>query len=140
VLGDGAILLPFGGSQHEWAALELGIALARARQRPLRLLGARRGGDDASRLLANASLLAQRLAGVAAAPTVIDPGAASVVREAAGAGLVLLGAGPRGTLGSEREAVIARSPVPVLCVLAGQRPGLLAPRHSWTAFGWSLEG
>jgi DNA-binding SARP family transcriptional activator len=137
--GDGAILLPFGGSEHEWAALELGIALARAAERPLRLLGARRGGEDASRLLANASLLAQRLAGVAAAPTVVEPGAASVVREAAGAGLVLLGAGPRGLLGTERQAVVAGSSVPVVCVLAGQRPGLLAPRHSWTAFGWSLE-
>ena len=63
------IFVPFGGGEHEWAALELGAWLASVAAVPLTLVGthhdpghARR---DASRLLADASLAVQRVVGVA---------------------------------------------------------------------------
>ena len=57
----GPVLVPFSGSEHDWAAVELGAGIAHALVRPLRLAGASIGasGRDASRLLANASLAIQ---------------------------------------------------------------------------------
>ena len=66
---DGPVLVPFAGAEHDWAAVELGAWLARARVAAAagrRHTGA--GGRDASRLLANASLAVQRALGVAAEP------------------------------------------------------------------------
>ena len=51
------LIVPFGGSEHDWAALELGAWLASATGAPLKLLGAVSPGDDAaqvSRRLADA--------------------------------------------------------------------------------------
>ena len=65
------VVIPFGGAEHDWAALELGSWIAAARGAPLKLLGASAEngeGRDASRLLANASLVVQQLAGIAAEP------------------------------------------------------------------------
>ena len=63
----GPVIVPFGGAWHDWAALELGSWVARATGGPLRLIGAAAGGRedgrDASRLLADASLIVQRNAG-----------------------------------------------------------------------------
>src|SRR5215470_6537461 len=75
--GDGVgIFVPFGGAEHDWAALEFSAWLASAVRAPLRLAGSRadpnRGQRDASRLLANASLAVQRLAGVVAEPLLVD--------------------------------------------------------------------
>jgi hypothetical protein len=67
----GPVLVPFAGGEHDWAALELGAWLARALDAHLRLAGpagAGPRGQDASRLLADASLVVQRLAGVPAEP------------------------------------------------------------------------
>src|SRR3954447_5369132 len=67
-LGPGPVVVPFGGAWHDWAALELGAWVARASDAPLRLIGAasedRADGRDASRLLADASLIVQRTAGL----------------------------------------------------------------------------
>jgi hypothetical protein len=66
---DHPILVPFGGDEHDWAALEVAAWLAAATGATLRLLGSAADaaqGSDASRLLANASLAVQQLAGVAA--------------------------------------------------------------------------
>ena len=61
----GPVYVPFGGGEHDWAALELGAWLAAATGSPLRLVGTRAdprsGRRDASRLLADASLAVQRL-------------------------------------------------------------------------------
>src|SRR5207249_2131721 len=52
---DRPVVVPFGGGEHDWAALELGAWIASARGAPLRLLGAKgKMGEergDASRLL-----------------------------------------------------------------------------------------
>ena len=66
VVGDaahpGAVLVPFVGAEHDWAAVELGAWVAGALDVPLLLAGPRDGADgrDASRLLASASLAVQR--------------------------------------------------------------------------------
>ena len=74
--GEG-VFVPFGGGEHDWAALELGAWLASATDLPLRLVGtkadASRGRRDASRLLADASLAVQRVVGVAAEPLLAEP-------------------------------------------------------------------
>ncbi len=71
------VVVPFGGAEHDWAALELGSWIAAARGAPLKLLGASAEngeGRDASRLLANASLVVQQLAGITAEPVLTRPG------------------------------------------------------------------
>ena len=72
--------VPFGGGEHDWAALELGAWLASATGAPLRLVGTRAdprsGRRDASRLLADASLAVQRVVDVDAAPAARRPGRA----------------------------------------------------------------
>ena len=70
-LRPGPVVVPFGAAWHDWAALELGAWVARATGAPLRLIGAAGDGPDgrdASRLLADASLIVQRATGVVAEP------------------------------------------------------------------------
>ena len=83
---DGPVLVPFGAGRHDWAALELGARVARATGAPLRLIGAVTGrrGRDASRLLADASLIVQRRSGVVAEPVLARPGRRGVCRARAG--------------------------------------------------------
>jgi DNA-binding SARP family transcriptional activator len=138
----GAVLVPFGGATHDWAALELGAWLASAHGVPLRLLGieATDGDRDASRLLAHAALSVQQLAGVATEPVLSPPGAAPVLAAAADARLLVAGLpeGRPGSIGADRSELAARSPVPVILVRRGLRPGGLAPGASLTRFTWSL--
>ena len=95
---DAPLVVPFGGADHDWAALELGAWLAAATGAPLRLLGAGGEGEegqDASRLLATASLLVQRFVGVAAEPLLAEPGREGLISAAAGAGLLVIGLSDR---------------------------------------------
>src|SRR5262249_37251050 len=69
--GNG-LVVPFGGGEHDWAALELAGHLARLLDEPLILAGARPDtGPDASRALAVASLVVQRTVGVTPLPVMI---------------------------------------------------------------------
>jgi len=65
-------LLPLGGADHDWSAIELAAWLARSLATPLRLVGTEadeaRGRRDASRLLARASLLVQQVVGIVTEP------------------------------------------------------------------------
>ncbi|HEV8650897.1 MAG TPA: cation:proton antiporter [Actinomycetes bacterium] len=142
-----AVLVPFGGAEHDWAALELGAWIASARGAPVRLLGAAsdlaEGRRDASRLLGNASLVLQQLAGIAAEPLLIEPGRAGVVRAAEGAGLLVIGLSERWRdegLGPVRSEIARTAPAPTLFVRRGARPGALAPRTDLTRFAWSEAG
>jgi DNA-binding SARP family transcriptional activator len=144
--GEG-VLVPFGGGEHDWAAVELGAWLATANAEPLRLVGARAGaqpGDrDASRLLADASLAVQRLVGIAAEPLLVDPTAGGLLDAVAGARAVVIGLSPRWRqegLGEARRALVADPACPVLVVHRGSRPGGIAPREAATRFTWSLGG
>src|SRR5205807_9516292 len=96
VMGDGAapVVVPFGGAEHDWAALELASWIASAAGVSLRLLGASDGGSeerDPTRLLANASLVVQQFAGVATEPVVVTRGGEGLLAAAADAGLLVIG-------------------------------------------------
>jgi DNA-binding SARP family transcriptional activator len=137
------VLAPFGGAEHEWAALEVGAWLSRVAGVTLRLAGTSSGEGrrDASRLLATASLVVQHTAGVAAEPLLVEPGAAGIISASRDACLVVVGLPDRWRedgLGETRMAVALESHAPVLVVRGGVRPGGLAPRESLTRYTWSL--
>ena len=141
-LGPGPVLVPFGGGEHDWTAIELGAWLAGALEVPLRLAGPRETGRDASRLLASASLATQRAFGVTAQPLLVEPGPTGIVSAAADAALVVVGLSDRWQrdgLGPVRGALAARACPPVLLARSGLRPGGLAPRESLTRFTWSIR-
>ena len=143
----GAVVVPFGAAHHDWAALELGALLARAGRLPLRLVGAVGGGNgggrDASRLLADASLIVQRCAGIAAEPVLGAAGVQGVLTAAADAAVLVVALSERWQtegLGAVRSQIARRSTVPTVFVRRGTRPGGLAPPESRTQFTWSLAG
>ncbi len=138
------IVVPFGGGEHDWAAVELAAWIASSQGAKLKLLGAAAGGEDgsrdASRLLANTSLVLQQLAGITAEPTLVAPGR-EVIAAAEGAGLLVVGLSDRWREEglSELRAEIAKSaPAATLFVRRGERPGALAPRDDLTRFRWSV--
>jgi DNA-binding SARP family transcriptional activator len=142
-LAAGPVVVPFGAARHDWAALELGASIARATAKPLRLIGAASGartnGRDASRLLADASLIVQRRAGVVAEPLLARPGRQGIVALAEGAGLLVVGLSDRWReegLAGIRTRLATAPPAPTLLV----RRGSVSPAHDDTAtrFAWSL--
>jgi DNA-binding SARP family transcriptional activator len=130
--GDG-IFVPFGGTDHDWTALELGAWLAATSRLPLRLVGTaadpERGLRDSSRLLADASLAVQQLTGIAGSPLLVEPSEDALAAAVDPASLVVAGAG--------RHALATTAPV--LVVYRGLRPGALAPRETRTRFTWSMR-
>ena len=146
-LRDGSVVVPFGAASHDWAALELGAWVAQATSSALRLIGATSdqsaGGRDASRLLADASLIIQRTAGIVAEPLLATPGRQGVVALAEGAGLLVVGLSERWRqegLGQVRGEIAEAPPAPTVFVRRGPRPGGLAPAETRTHFSWSLTG
>jgi hypothetical protein len=139
------VLVPFGGAEHDWAALELGAWIASASGAPLRMLGAAGQTDEkkATRLLGDASLLVQQYAGIAAEPVMAEPGRAGIIEAAEGSGLLVLGLSDRWKqegLGGTRSEIAKSAPAPTLFVRRGLRPGALAPRGDITRFTWSSPG
>jgi DNA-binding SARP family transcriptional activator len=139
---EGPVLVLFGGSDHDWTAVELGAWIAGAQGVPLRLAGPAEGaGRDASRALASASLAVQRVFGVATEPMLLPLAEADVLAAAAEAALVVVGLPERwhqDGLGRVRTALAASAQPPALLVRRGLRPGGLAPRESLTRFTWTL--
>jgi hypothetical protein len=140
------VVVPFGGADHDWAALELGAWIAYARGAPLRLLGAafslEQGTRDASKLLANASLVVQQLTGITAEPLLANPGA-DLMNKAEDAGLLVVGLSERWKeegLGALRAEIVKSASAPTLLVRRGTREGVLAARDSVTRFRWSQAG
>ena len=139
------VFVPFGGGEHDWAALELAAWLASAARVPLKLVGT--GGDhksgrrDASRLLADASLAVQRVIGVAAEPLLAEPSHEALQAAVEPATVVLTGFPPRWPRECVRGArsTLLRVGLPTLLVHRGTRPSGLAPRETRTRFSWSLE-
>jgi DNA-binding SARP family transcriptional activator len=142
--GPGPVVVPFGAAAHDWAALELGTWLARTTGAPLRLVGAadrRRRGRDASRLLADASLIVQRTAGIVAEPVLAAGGRRGVAEVAQGASALIVGLSERWReegLGRARSELAERPPAPTVFVRRGARPGGLAPAETRTRFSWSI--
>jgi Kef-type K+ transport system membrane component KefB/nucleotide-binding universal stress UspA family protein len=143
---DKPILVPFGGAEHDWAALELGSWLASSTGAPLKLLGAAGQTDEGksvTRLLADAGLLVQQATGIATEPLVVAGGREGIVAAAEQAGLLVLGLSERWRkegLGPTRSAIAKAAPAPVLFVRRGSRPGLFAPKENVTQFKWSMAG
>ena len=132
---QGSVLAPFGGGREEWPALEVAAWLARVHGLPLRLLGTEAAGGrrDASRMLAAASLSLQRFAGIATETAIVPPGPGGVLSQE---GAVVVASLPAGELDVTRRLLMELSPVPVLLVHGGLRPGGLAPDRTLTRFSW----
>jgi Kef-type K+ transport system membrane component KefB len=141
---DAPILVPFGGAEHDWSALELGSWLAAQTGAPLKLLGAAGNTDEGpgvTRMLADAGLLAQQFAGVTTEPLLVQGGRDGILAAASGAGLLVVGLSDRWRkegLGPTRAEIAKSASAPVLFVRRGSRPGALAPRGEVTRFGWSI--
>jgi hypothetical protein len=113
-LGQGAgVFVPFGGGEHDWAALELGAWLSLAASAPLRLVGTksdpRDGQRDSSRLLADASLAVQRVVGVETKPLLAEATEEALVAAVEPATLVVVGISPRWRrdgIGAARRALV----------------------------------
>lgn len=139
----GPVLVPFGGADHDWAALELGAWLVRATRHPLRLIGSEaehEAGRDASRLLADVSLVLQRATGVVAEPLLVTTRESGIGSAAATAGVLVVGLPDnwreRG-LGQVRTALCTAPPCPLLLVLRGVRAGALSPSLPLSRYPWS---
>lgn len=146
-LGPGSpVLIPFGGAEHDWSALELGAWLASATSAPLKLLGAAGATDESPavrRRLDDAGLLVRDFSGVAADSVVVEDGREGILAAARGAGLLIVGLSERWKeegLGETRSQLARSSGAPILFVRRGTRPGALAPREDFTRFGWSSAG
>jgi len=140
------VLVPFGGGEHDWAALEVAAWLARDGETELRLLGAaadeRSSRRDASRLLADAGLLIQRVADVNPVPVLIQPGRKGIVDVTSEHDLLVVGFSDRWReegLGALRWGLVRSAPSRLLFVRRGLRPGALAPPGSASRFTWSLS-
>jgi DNA-binding SARP family transcriptional activator len=146
-LGRGlGIFVPFGGGEHDWAALELAGWLAASTRSQLRLVGTkadpRRGRRDSSRLLADASLAVQRVVGVETEPVLAEPSEEGLLRAVAPAAIVVVGISEhwrRDGIGASRRALVRDGQSPTLLVHRGLRPGGLAPHGSRTRFTWTLD-
>ena len=145
-LAAGPIVVPFGAFEHDWTALELGAWAAAALERPLRLIGAMdtgARGRDASRLLADASLIVQHTTGVVAEPLLGPPGREGLMALAKGAGILVVGLSDRWRaegLGETRRALVESPPAPTVLVRRGLRPSGIAPQATLTRFTWSIQG
>ena len=142
-LRDGAVVVPFTGAEHDWAAIELGGWLARGTGSTLQVVGARaaNGARDASMLIANASLAVQRTLGVMAEPVLVEPTADALTEVTRAAGVVVVGLTERWRregLGPVRSALAALSDRPTLLVHRGLRPSALAHARSATRFTWTI--
>jgi len=140
------VVVPFGGGEHDWSAVELAGWTARALGTTLLLVGTSadrfRGRRDASRLLARVSLIVQAVVGIVAEPVLVRPGPSGVLAVAADASLLVVGLSGRWRsegLGEARLDVARATGVPTLLVRKGLRPGGLAPKQSMTRFTWTLE-
>ena len=142
----GPVLVPFGGAEHDWAAVELGAWFARAADVPLRLAGAagvpEQGKRDASRLLSHGALAVQRVLGISAEPLLTQPGDDGMLEASRDAGLLVVGLSTRWHregLGPARLKLAREAVPPTLLVRRGLRPGGLAPPATLTRFTWSIR-
>jgi DNA-binding SARP family transcriptional activator len=141
---DSPVVVPFGGSDNDWAALEVAAWTARALGTTLRLVGTAadrfRGRRDASRLLAKVSLVVQAVVGIVAEPMLVKTGPEGLVDAARDCSLLVLGLSARWQregLGTRRLEIVGTG-VPTLLVRRGLRPSMLAPKESMTRFTWTI--
>jgi DNA-binding SARP family transcriptional activator len=143
---EGPVLVPFGGAEHDWAAVELGAWIARSKEAQLRLAGAaavpEQDKRDASRLLSHGALAVQRVLGISAEPLLTPPGEEGMLEASRDAGLLVVGLSTRWHregLGPARLRLAREAIPPALLVRRGLRPGGLAPPATLTRFTWSIR-
>jgi DNA-binding SARP family transcriptional activator len=143
---EGPVLVPFGGAEHDWAAVELGAWFARSANVPLQLAGSsavpERGRRDASRLLSHGALAVQRVLGISAEPRLTPPGEDGMLEASRDACLLVVGLSARWHregLGAARLRLAREASPPILLVRRGLRPGGLAPPATLTRFTWSIR-
>ena len=143
---EGPVLVPFGGAEHDWAAVELGAWFARAEHVPLKLAGAaavpEQGRRAASRLLSHGALAVQRVLGISAEPLLTPRGEQGMLEASRDAGLLVVGLSTRWHqegLGAARLRLAREATPPTLLVRRGLRPGGLAPPAALTRFTWSIR-
>jgi hypothetical protein len=141
----GPVVTPFGGVEHDWAAIEVAAWLAQSLGTTLRLLGTEANPAlerrDASRLLARASLLVQQVVGIVTEPVLVRTGEAGVLEASRDARLLVVGLSDRFRtegIGAARIAVALGAEVPTLFVRRGLRPSGVAPNETLTRFTWTL--
>jgi hypothetical protein len=133
--------VPFGGSEHDWAAAELAALLARASGTALRMIGALAEHDDASRLVARVGL-ANPTCGRCDRRTSPHRGHRARPSHAPGRhhcrhrGIRTVAVEG---FGSFRQQLVDAAPG-TLVIRRGLRPGLLAPPTFGTRFAWSAAG
>ena len=139
------VVVPFGGAEHDWSAVEIAAWIARALGTKLLLVGTSaerfRGRRDASRLLGRASLVVQAVVGIVAEPLLVRRGPDGILEAAEDAAMLVVGLSGRWRsegLGKARLEVARAANVPTLLVRRGLRPGGLAPPESMTRFTWTL--
>ena len=141
VAGLTPIVVPFGGAEHDWAALELGAWIASASGGSLRLLGAvSKDGRDPDHLLTNASLVVQQFVGIEVEAVVTPRSRNALALATADAGLFVIGLSARWRLeglGRTRADLARATDTPILFVRRGSRPGLLGTPDTETMFSWS---
>ena len=133
-----SFVVPFGGSEHDWAAAELAALLVRRAGTSLRVVGAMTDDDDGSRLVARVGLAVQRAVGITVEPALAEPTVPALLAAMAGSAAVV-GVSERWRsegLGRFRQQLADAMPG-TLVVRRGVRAGLLAPRSSHTRFAWS---
>src|SRR5439155_6472930 len=140
---EGPVMVPFAGTEHDWAALELATTIAASNGSSLVLTGsnAASGDDgDASRLLAAASLIVQQIGGLIAEPLLIPRGADAVVAAAVNASHVITGVPAdyeAPGIGSTRCEVARRVETTVTLVRRGARRGVVSRYRDVTRFSWT---
>jgi DNA-binding SARP family transcriptional activator len=144
-IATGPVVTPFGGVEHDWAAIEVAAWLAQSLGTTLRLLGTEANPAlerrDASRLLARASLLVQQVVGIVTEPVLVRTGEAGVLEASRDARLLVVGLSDRWRtegIGPTRMAVALGAEVPTLFVRRGLRPSGVAPNETLTRFTWTL--
>lgn len=139
------VVVPFGGAEHDWAAVELAAWAAAALGSGVRLIGTASNPAlrrrDASRALAAAALAIQRAFGVAVEPALVGADPGGLLAAAEEAALLVLGLSRRWStegIGDVRRTVVEETRSPTVLVKAGFRPGGLAPNETATRYTWSL--
>jgi DNA-binding SARP family transcriptional activator len=137
------VVVPFGGAEHDWSAVEIAAWVARSLDVTLRIAGTEDVGErrDASRLLARASLVVQAALGIVAEPALVPPGVEGVLAAANDGSLLVLGLSERWRaegIGEARLALARDAPIPTLVIRHGLRPGGLAPPETMTRFTWTI--
>jgi K+:H+ antiporter len=135
------VVIPFGGTGHDWAALELAARIASAHRATIRLLGTvgdpAAGEREVTDLLSGAALIVEELTGVMTEPMVVSPGGIAEMTQ--DAGLFVVGISRRwraAGLEPIHAEIVHTMPAPVLFVRRGTRPGMLA----WPPRGHDLAG